>query len=117
MFHMLSCFNLANGISIDEFQKSNTVFLEHMRELQLVQSNGPIGRRKRHPIMDTDKERDQEYFYIMTFLDEQQCDLAVKYIQSHELSGHSVHNSDHISIHRDVSSKIGDSVFICWEDI
>ena len=62
MFHMLSCFNLANGVSIDEFQKSNSVFLEHMRELNLVRSTGAVGRRNRHPVMDTDKERDQEYF-------------------------------------------------------
>jgi len=109
MFHMLSCFNLENGVSIGEFQNSNAIFLEHMKELDLVQSTGPIGRRNRHPIMDTDQERDQEYFYIMSFLDEKQCNLAVKYIQSHDPAGD--------SIHRNVSSKIKDFVFICWEDV
>ena len=109
MFHMLSCFNLANGVSIDEFQKSNSVFLEHMQELNLVQSTGPVGRRNRHPVMDTDKERDQEYFYVMSFQDESQCNLAVKYIQSNDVSGDSIHGN--------VVSKIKNSIFICWEDV
>jgi len=109
MFHMLSCFDLVNGIGIGEFQNSNSIFLKHMRDLGLVQSTGPIGRRSRHPIMDTDKERDQEYFYLMSFVDEDQCDLAVKYIQSRDELGDSVHVS--------LSSKIENHIFICWEDI
>ena len=109
MFHMLSCFDLINGVSIDEFQKSNSIFLKHMRDLELVQSTSPIGRRNKHPIMDTDKERDQEYFYIMSFVDEDQCNLAVKYIQSNDELGDSIHIS--------LSSKIENYSFICWEDI
>jgi len=80
-----------------------------MKNLDLVQSTGPIGRRNRHPIMDTDKERDQEYFYIMSFQNEKQCELAVKYIQSLDVSGDSIHGN--------LSSKIKDSIFICWEDV
>ncbi len=106
---MLSCFNLVNGVSIGEFEKSNTAFIEHMKELDLVQSTGPIGRRNKHPIMDTDKERDQEYFYIMSFLDQEQCNLAVEYIQSQDATGDLVHSN--------LSLKIKDSIFICWEDI
>ncbi len=56
MFHMLSCFDLANEVSIGEFQESNNVFLEHMRKFGLIESASPIGRRNKHPVMDTDKE-------------------------------------------------------------
>jgi len=106
---MLSCFDLVKGVSISEYQESNSCFSKHMEGLGLVQSTGPIGRRNRHPIMDTDKERDQEYFYIMSFLDVDQCNRAVKYIQSKAESGDSIHSS--------VSSKIENHVFICWEDV
>jgi len=109
MIHMLSCFNLVNGVSAGEFQNSNSRFLKHIKNLGLIQSSGPVGRRNRHPIMDTDKERDQEYFYIMSFVDENQCNLAVKYIQSHEEPGD--------SIHKGMSSKSENQIFICWEDI
>ena len=109
MFHMLSCFDLVCGVSINEFEDSNSAFVKHMRDLELVQSTGPIGRRNRHPVMDTDEKHDQEYFYIMSFVDENQCELAVNYIQSHAEPGNSVHVS--------LSSKIENQVFICWEDI
>ena len=109
MFHMLSCFDLVNEMSIGEFQKSNSVFLAHMRELGLIESASPIGRRIRHPVMDTDKERDQEYFYTISFKDENQCDLAVEYIMAHTEPGDSIHSS--------VSSNIKNQVFVCWEDI
>lgn len=109
MFHMLSCFDLANEVSIGEFQESNNVFLEHMRKFGLIESASPIGRRNKHPVMDTDKERDHEYFYTISFKDKNQCDQAVEYIRAQsELS---------ISIHASVSAKIQNQVFICWEDI
>lgn len=81
MFHMLSSFDLASEVSIDEFIESNSVFIKHMKEEGLVYSSGPVGRRNRHPRMDTDKARDQEFFYIVSFLDENQCNRAVEYIQ------------------------------------
>ena len=109
MFHMLSCFDLVSGVTVDEFQHSNTNFLKHMKNLGLVESTGPIGRRNKHPIMDTDNARDQEYFYIMSFVDEDQCNLAVRYIQSRNETGDLVHTG--------LSSKIENSNFMCWEDI
>jgi len=87
---------LKAGITIEQFQKSNDLFVEHMQAKELVHSVGTIGRRNRHPIMDTDSNRDQEYFYIMTFLDEDQCNRAV------DLS---------------IINKIENQTFICWEDI
>ena len=109
MFHMLSCFDLKEGITIEAFQESNRRFTMHMQESGLVESVGPVGRRQRHPIMDTDEERNQEYFFIMTFVDQDQCDQAVNYIQSHTEPGDTIHDS--------ISSKIENYVFICWQDI
>jgi len=106
---MLSSFDLANEVSIEEFIESNSIFIEHMKEEGLVHSTSPVGRRNRHPIMDTDKDRDQEYFYVMSFLDESQCNRAVKYIQIHDESVEAIHGG--------ISSKIENYYFVCWEDL
>ncbi len=70
---------------------------------------GTIGRRQRDTILDTDDERDQEYFFIMSFQDRAQSDRAVELILSREEPGASTHNG--------VNSMITDHIFICWEDL
>jgi len=59
--------------------------------------------------MDTDGERNHEYFFITTFRDRAQCDQAVDYILPHEEPGEAIHKA--------VYSKVADPVFICWEDL
>ena len=109
MFHMLSCFNLKPGATVDEFRQSVAEFNLHLEKLDLVQSTGPLGRRQTDTIMDTDGERDQEYFFIMTFRDRAQCDRAVEHI-------YSLTEPDD-AVHKAVYAMIEDQIFICWEDI
>jgi hypothetical protein len=109
MFHMLTCFNLKPGITIEEFRLAIADFTTHLEDGDLVHSTSPIGRRQRHAIMDTDNERDHEYFFIMSFRDRAHCDRAVEYILPHREPAD--------SIHRAVYSKVADPIFICWEDI
>jgi len=109
MFHMLTCFNLKPEFQIDEFRKAASDFTTHMKDRQLVHSMGSIGRRQRDTILDTDDERDQEYFFIMSFQDRAQSERAVELIQSGEEPWASTHN--------DVNSMITDHIFICWEDL
>ena len=109
MFHMLTCFDLKPGVKIDEFRQSVTIYDKHLKDIELVQSIGPIGQRQRHAIMDTDSERDHEYFFITSFRDRVQCDRAVDYILRHEEPGESIHKA--------VYSKVANPVFICWEDL
>ena len=109
MFHMLTCFNLKPEFAMDDFRRSLTGLARHMREVDLVHSTGPIGRRQSDTIMDTDSERDHEYFFIMSFRDRAQCDKAGGYLLPHEEPGE--------SIHKDVYSKLRDQIFICWEDL
>lgn len=109
MFHMLTCFNLAAGASVADFNQSLNAFSSHMQSQGLLESTGPVGRRQRHPVMDTDDERDHEYFFIMSFRDRAQCDRAVEQIQSSEQPGDSIHEA--------VYAEIRDPVFICWEDV
>jgi len=109
MFHMLTCFNLKSGITIDEFRQSLAEFTQHLQKIDLVHSTGPVGRRQRDTIMDTDDERDHEFFFITSFRDRAQCDRAVEYILPHEEPGESSHKA--------VYSKVQDPVFICWQDL
>ena len=109
MFHMLSCFNLRPDISIDEFRVSLDDFTAHLLNGGLILEVGPIGRRQRDTIMDTDEDRDHEYYFLMSFHDRAQCDRAVEYIFQHQEPGESIHQS--------VYTLIADPVFICWQDI
>jgi hypothetical protein len=109
MFHMLTCFDLQPGLEIDEFRRALDGFSAHMQERELVHSTGPIGRRQRHPVMDTDSERNHEYFFVMSFRDRAQCDRAVEYIYAHEEPAESIHTG--------VYTKVMDPIFICWEDL
>ena len=109
MFHMLTCFNLKPKVSVDDFRHALTRFMSHMETMDLAQSMGPIGRRQTDTIMDTDSERDHEYFFIMSFKDRGQCDRAVEYVTPHKEPAESIHKA--------VYAGIKDAIFICWEDI
>ena len=106
---MLTCFDLNPGIEPEAFRQALADYTAHMRELDLVESNSPIGRRQSDTIMDTDDERDHQYFTIMTFRDRAQVDAAVDYIKAHTEPGHSIHHATY--------SKVQDPIFICWQDI
>ena len=80
-----------------------------MKAQELLHARSPIGRRRRHPVMDTDKERDHEFFFIMTFENREQCDRSVDYILPHDQPGDASHKTMYL--------KVADPIFICWEDI
>lgn len=109
MFRMLTCFNLNPENTIEEFQAALEKFSSHMEKIDLVHSTGATGRRQRDTIMDTDEERDHEFFFIMSFRDRAQCDRAVEYILPHDEPGESIHHA--------VYAKVRDPIFICWEDL
>ena len=109
MFHMLSCFNLKAGVDVAEFSEAYARLVADMQSLDLVESSGPIGRRQSDTPMDTDAERDHEYFAIMTFRDRPQVDAAYAYILRHQEPGEASHNA--------VYTKVANPVFICWQDL
>ncbi len=109
MFHMLSCFDLGSDETIEAYKESLDQFVDHMKQIGLLKSVSPIGRRQKHPVMDTDAERDHEYFFTMTFANRTQCDLAVDHIYNHQDPGD--------TIHKQMYSKIKNPIFICWQDI
>ena len=109
MFHMLTCFDLRSEYTIDEFQQALAEFTAQLKSHDLVCACGPIGRRRRHPVMDTDTERNHEYFFIMSFMNHAQCDRAIEHVRPDHGPGDSLHSTTY--------SKIENAIFICWEDI
>ena len=109
MFHMLTCFNLKPGETIESFRDSLAELTAHLQEKELVDTVGPIGLRQRDTIMDTDDERDHEYFFIMSFANREQCDRSVEYMYREEEPADTLHKRTY--------GKITDPVFISWMDI
>ncbi|MDX1498328.1 MAG: hypothetical protein R3176_00425 [Woeseiaceae bacterium] len=106
---MLTCFDLEPGADVRDFRAALARLSEHLVSQDLLAETGPVGRRQRHPVMDTDEERDHEYFFVMAFDDRAQCDRAVDYMYR---SPGAVD-----SLHRSVYDRIANPVFICWEDL
>lgn len=109
MFHMLTCFDLKPEHSLEEFQQSLIDYTAHMHELDLVESNSPVGARQADIILDTDDERNQNYFMLMYFRDKAQSDNAVTYIKSREEPIHSIHTK--------LYSQGENYIFTCWQDV
>ena len=109
MFHMLSCFNLPGDLSIEAFSIRYKKFVEEMQQAGLVESTGPIGRRQSDTPMDTDDERDHEFFVVMSFRDRAQVDAAYDHILQH------MGTTD--EAHERVIEPVEDPVFICWQDL
>ncbi len=109
MFHMLTCFDLKPDVEIGDFRAAYSDFVAHMQGLDLVARTGPIGRRQSDTPMDTDSERDHQYFVIMSFRDRAQVDVAYARHLTHQEPTKSVHNA--------VQSQMLNPIFICWQDI
>ena len=106
---MLTCFKLQPEHSTDEFCRALATLTAQLKQMQLLHSTGPVGRRQRDTIMDTDDERDHEFFFIMSFRDRAQCDLAVEQMYRGQEPLETIHKTTY--------ANIVDQVFICWEDL
>jgi len=109
MFHMLSCFDLKSGEDIAVFQSGYMTFVEAMKNIDLVETTGPIGSRQSDTPMDTDDERKQEYFVVMSFRDREQADAAYAHILKHVRPADAAHDK--------VYSRVINPAFICWQDL
>lgn len=109
MFHMLTCFNLKPGIDLQDFRQSYDHFVAYMKSINLAEGTGPVGKRQSDTAMDTDAERNHEYFVVMSFQNRAQVDKAVELLYAHTEPSESAHKA--------VYSKVQDPIFICWQDL
>ena len=108
MFRMLSFFDLADGVSVDDFEAALTPFCQHMIDAGMLVSWGPVGRRTDNTPMDTDELHEQQYFFVSTFADKAQCDASYAYIKAGE--------EPCASLHTAMRSKMQNGIFSCWND-
>ena len=109
MIHMLSAFNLGESQTIEDFKHSYALFVDDLQKLNLIAKSGPIGERVTGTPMDTDDERHQRYYSILSFRDRAQLDAAYAYIASKSEPG--------MSSHLDMHGRVADGVFTCWRDV
>ncbi len=109
MFHMLTAFNLAPGVSEALFRDRYDAFVAHMVELGLAEGSDPVAVRRPGSPLDTDTDRPQHYFALMHFADQAQADRAYDWIKAQQAPS--------AGIHREVFSLARDLVFLAWEDL
>jgi len=108
MYCMLSCFNLNPGVTEAEFSKAREEFFVHLCDLDLIDSIGPLCKRDRDTPMDTD-DRLQQYYYLSSFVDKEQCDRSYQYILENQGIKHPLHAA--------VITKTCDEIFICYAEL
>ena len=108
MLHRHTSFDLRPAVDIDDYRKVLAQFAAAMQAKDLVVDTGPVMERCHHPVMDTDEDRGHKYFFVMTFTDRQQCDEAVRHIQSADPTSDPVHRA----VYKDIIQPI----FSCWVD-
>lgn len=110
MIHMLSKFDLNTQTSFGEFEHRYLRFVAAIRDLDLIESAGSIGRRVSDTPMDTAGDQEPEFLTLMSFRDRAQLDAAYEYLLSaNDGSGAKIS-------HNDVFSLVANPVFICWQD-
>ena len=107
MFHMMSCFSLAEGISDEEFSHRHASFVKQCSEAGLIAGSSALGERQAHPVMDTD-QRSFTHCFTLTFADRAHCDAAVKRFYNSDFAERAAHEA--------LFAAISEPEFFCWSD-
>ena len=107
MFHMMSCFSLADGITVDDFNARLDEFVTQCKDADLITAASGLGERQRHPVMDTD-DRPFTHCFTLSFVDRAQCDAGVKRFFSDDYAEKETHES--------LFAAISEPTFFCWSD-
>jgi hypothetical protein len=108
MLHLLGCFHIKEAETIEVLRADYDRYVGHLKSIDLLFSSAQIGKRHADTPMDTDEERDYQYFTHMTFRDRAQMDAAYAHIEAHKEPA--------ANLHQRFMSKIKELVFLCWED-
>jgi len=108
MIHMMSRFDLKDGVDLKTFREDYRAFVALMQAKGLVEETGPVGRRVADTPMDTDEAVASTYFVVMSFRDRAQMDEAYTHIAA-TFAGD---ENGHPSVHTAVTN----SAFLCWDD-
>ena len=108
MIHMLSAFEMKPGEDEDAFKTAYAGFVQDLMADDLIVAAGPIGTRVSDTPMDTDDERTQTHYSVMSFRDRKQLNHAYAYL-THQ-------RGNARGSHHDMYARITNSVFLCWQE-
>lgn len=107
-YHMLFSFNLAEGVSASDIARELRRFDAEMVGLGLMEATSPLGKRHRHPVLDTATGNPHEFFAKMRFRDLAQANAAVTLFQSDGIGA--------VAPHVRLIRMTRDAIFLCFED-
>ena len=106
--HLLSAFNLRPGQDIHAFTEAYGTFVRELYEAGLIVDARPMGRRVSDTPMDTDEERDHQFFTILTFRDRAHMDGAYAHIEARMRAV----TGEHAAMY----ARTANQIFTCWQD-
>jgi hypothetical protein len=109
MYHMLSWFDLNEGHTIEQFKQDYRTLVARLSKQDLVVSTSPLGLREPQSNLDTDTDRKQRYFAIMSFRDRDQSEAAYEEILRNI--------GPAIQPHNHVVSAVREPIFLFWRDL
>ena len=106
--HLLSAFDLRPGQDMDTFVDAYGVFVRELYEAGLIVDARPMGRRVSDTPMDTDEERDHQFFTVLTFRDRAHMDAAYAHIEARMRAV----TGEHAAMY----ARTANQIFTCWQD-
>ncbi|MEM7731617.1 MAG: DUF6614 family protein [Pseudomonadota bacterium] len=106
--HLLSAFDLRPGTDEESFIDAYRRFVQELFDAGLIIDARPMGRRVSDTPMDTDAERTQQFFTILTFCDRAHMDAAYAHIETRMRAV----TGEHVAMYAHTANQ----VFTCWQD-
>ena len=107
MHYQLSAVKLKATVSPETFAQAVTELTDYLQSKQLISGASAVGKRYRHPIMDTDKD-DLDFFFTISFDTRQQLETSVDYLTGRSGAG--------AQLHEQLWPQLAQYRFTCWED-
>ena len=107
MLHMLSAVTLGPAVAPEAFYSAVAELTAYLEQQKLIASTSAIGRRVKHPVMDTDAA-DLHFFFTISFDTQEQLEASVEYMTGQRGTG--------AHLHEKLWSQLSDYRFTCWED-
>ena len=108
MIQMISSFDLKADVDFSVFESAYSIFIEDLKTADVIEDARPLGERVKNTPMDTDSERSQTYFSIISFRDRKQLDASYAYIENMQQPA----TGNHILMY----SLITNAVFLCFTE-
>ncbi|MEL7254982.1 MAG: DUF6614 family protein [Pseudomonadota bacterium] len=106
--HLLSTFDLRPGQDEASFTEAYRVFVQELYDADLIIDARPMGRRVSDTPMDTDEDRNHQFFTILTFRDRAHMDAAYAHIEARMRAV----TGEHAAMY----ARTANQIFTCWQD-